>query len=231
MGKKIIKQLQNTMSSFIVFKKQVFPYYGKSKLYANNSIKLEDLINDKDLFATIMSSDFNKFSFVSEFEYEELNRDNLIEYLINRKTRLDDDEINIYRELKPKDISSFYKFEVTIELDGVLIEPGRYMQYLQYPDDLIVLIYNKEHLYLSRKEIPAPMEARSKAHLVPKEKVNKVIGKKRFKKTKWIGTEKEDEFTGKEEVFVLDLNNFNQDVYAVFKEHEAIEVLHGFSKD
>lgn len=219
-----LTRILNTLSSFVVFKGKVYDYNGRSRIYSSNIILLDDLKNKAQLYSDTINSDFNEFSVLSDFNYTKKNRNHLIEYYTERFNSFGVNEISTYRQLNPKETSSFYKFEISIEIDGILIEPDRYVQYSQYPDDLIVLFHNKKHLYLSRKEIPAPMEPRSKAHLVPKEKVNRIIGKKRFKKTKWIGTEKEDEFTGEEEVFVLDLNNFDEDIYLIFKEHGAIEM-------
>ena len=42
------------------------------------------------------------------------------------------------------------------------------------------------------------------------EDIDKIIGIKRYKDINWLGTEKENDFTGETEEIVLEMGNFNE---------------------
>ena len=48
---------------------------------------------------------------------------------------------------------------------------------------------------------------------------------KRYKDINWLGTEKENDFTGETEEIVLEMGNFNEKNYDFFKQHEAFEIV------
>ena len=111
----------NTLSSFVVFKGKVYDYNGRSRIYSSNIILLEDFKNKAQLYSDIINSDFNEFSVLSDFNYAKKNRNHLIEYYTERFNSFGSSDISTYRQLKSKEISSFYKFEVSIEIDDILI--------------------------------------------------------------------------------------------------------------
>lgn len=218
----VVKKILISQSDFVIYNGEVYKYPGRGRIYSKDIINISDFINNKSIYEKVVVSDFMEFSVLTNYSFPDKSRKNLIKYYSDRKNRFNDNFIKLYRQLSPQDVASFYKFEVSIEIDGVLIEAGQYMESSHFLDDLIVLFKNKNNVYLGRKEIPAPMEPNLKAHLVPKEKIDKVIGRKRYKKPEWIGTMNENVFTGEEEEIILDLRNFNEKKFKIFKEHNIL---------
>src|SRR5690606_34413402 len=56
-------------------------------------------------------------------------------------------------------------------------------------------------------------------YIVPKSKIDKIIGIKRYRDTSTFGQVDGEQFTGEEEEMVLDLHNFDENTYRIFKEH------------
>jgi hypothetical protein len=224
MAKAIIKDFLLTQSNFVIFRGQLFRYNGKSRIYSKEIILINDFIKNAKLFDKIKKSDFNQFNVLSNYVYSDNSRENLIKYFTERKNRLNDNVIRLYRQLTPKEIDCYYKFDVCLEIKGILIRPGQYIQHGDYPNDVAIVFEERNHWHLGRKQIPAPMEPQISAHLVPKKDIDKIIGIKRFKNIELLGTEKEDSFTGEQEEFVLDLNEFDEKVYQIFLQHEAITI-------
>lgn len=209
-----------------MYKNQLFTYNGKGRIYSKKTIAVDDFINDPSLYDKIRMSDFNQFSVLSNYGLPDISRDNLVRYYSERKQRLNDNVIKLYRQLSPTDIELFYSFEVWLEIKGVQVTPGQYGTDVNYPDDVVISFPDTKHWHLGRKKVPAFWEPRIPAHLVPLTDVDKVIGIKRFKDVSWIGSEKERDFTGEEEKTILDLNSFDKNVYSIFFQHEAITVTY-----
>lgn len=224
MGKTIIKEFLYTQSSFVVFKNQLYVYSGNGRIYSKETVFIEEFVKDSSLYDKIKMSDFNEISVLSNYNSLDKSRISLINYYNDRRQRLKEDKIKLYRQLSSSDVESFYTFEIWLEIKGHRIRPGQFIQTIDYPDDIAIIFDDKKYSYLGRKKIPAPIEPRWEAYLVPKEDIDKIIGIKKFKDVNWIGTEKEDFYSGKEENIVLDLNAFDESIYQIFIQHESFTI-------
>jgi hypothetical protein len=211
-----------TMSDFVLINRDIERYNGGKKIH--KQVKIDDLIQNKNSFDDILSLGFNKVEKLVDFTSFTFIEENVsISYLEERKTK-GDSKVILHKNINVNEVSSFYKFEVWLEIKGVKIRPGQYIENVIYPDDIIIVFDDRNHWHLGRMQIPAPMEPRISAHLVPKKDIDKVIGIKRFKNIEWLGTEMEDTFTGEKEEYILDLNQFEESVYQVFLQHEALTI-------
>lgn len=225
-------QFKQTDSLFVIFKSKVLECFTNGKLYFiySKGKNIIDFLNNKTIYQDIIQSDFNKISVISfdEDTYEKnFSYEYLIEYFRNRLTE-GHNNYSTYRVLFPQDINGFYKFEVWIEIAGVRIAPGTFDQNQEYPG-CILLPRMEEKLKKSipYKKVPTPMDGRGEDYLISDSYIDKIIGVKRFKDINWIGTgwEHYDDFTSETEEYVLDLHHFDQDIYRIFKEHNALEIL------
>jgi hypothetical protein len=55
-------------------------------------------------------------------------------------------------------------------------------------------------------------------------RIDKIIGIKRYRDTSTFGKVDGEQFTGKSEEIVLDLHNFDEKIYQIFKEHGMLEI-------
>lgn len=212
-----------TISDFVISDGFVLPYSGSKQLY--KQVEIDVLINDKNALDALICSSYNKVEKLIDYNLLIFKQEAIsIAYLKERKNK-GDTTVMLHKNIDNKDISAFYKFEVWLEIKGVRVSPGQYIQAVDYPDDVAITFPEKKHWHLGRKQIPAPMEPRWTAHLVPKKDIDKIIGIKRYKDINWLGTEKENDFTGETEEIVLEMGNFNEKNYDFFKQHEAFEIV------
>ena len=61
-------------------------------------------------------------------------------------------------------------------------------------------------------------------YIQPTSAIDKIVGVKKYHDINKFGTENEGDFTGEEEEYVLDMHNFDENVYNFFREHEALEI-------
>ncbi len=220
-----LKCILNTMSNFVIFKDKVYDYNGRGRIYSPNKILLDDFKKSESLYLDIINSDFNQFSVLSDFNYKEKSWENLIEYYSKRNNNFNHIEISTYRQLNAKEISAFYRFELSVEISGLKVQAGKYYPLPNHPFDLAIDQMEENKKWQTEyKLMPRPIEERLKSYVVPLAKVDKLIARKITKETKWFGTENEDKLTVNEYTYGLDTHNFNEEVLSIFKEHKLIEV-------
>ncbi len=225
--KKIL--FRNIKDEYVIFKNKIFEYeysHGVNKIFSEKDGLISDFIKNEKIYNQIINSDFNKFDVMCENNTgKDFSRKYIIECFKQRQSKGYHDYYT-YRVLSPQDVSSFYRFEVTIEMQGVKI-PGFVQFDHVYPDSIILGSVYKGLEQIPYKQIPMPMEPRVTNYLFSTKYIDKVIGIKRYKEINWIGTgwEHYDDFTSETEEYVLDLHHFDQDIYRIFKEHNALEIL------
>lgn len=61
-------------------------------------------------------------------------------------------------------------------------------------------------------------------YIVPTDKLDKIIGIKRYRDTSTFGKADGEKFTGEVEEIILDIHNFDENIYKIFKEHGMVEI-------
>lgn len=229
----IIKKLlfKDLKDEYVIYTNNIYRYHyscGVNKIFSRNRKIISDFLKDERVYNEIINSDFNKFDVICEDDIgKDFSREYLIDYFQKRIEKGDVD-CSTYRVLKPQDVTDFYQFGVWIEIAGVRIAPGAFDQNQEYPG-CILLPRMEEKLKKSipYKKVPTPMDGRGEDYLISDSYIDKVIGVKRYKDINWIGTgwEHYEDFTSETEEYVLDLHHFDQDIYRIFKEHNALEIL------
>lgn len=228
-----IKKLlfKNLKDEYVVFKKNIYRYHysnGVNKIFSEKDGLISDFLKDERVYNEIINSDFNKFDVIAEDDIGKYySREYLIKCFQQRKNK-GYNEYYTYKVISPQDVTDFYQFGVWVEIAGVRIVPGAFDQNQEYPG-CILLPRMEEKLKKSipYKKVPTPMDGRGEDYLISDSYIDKVIGVKRCKDINWIGTgwEHYDDFTSETEEYVLDLHHFDQDIYRIFKEHNALEIL------
>jgi hypothetical protein len=225
-----IKEIKFMWSSHLwtIYKGELYHNPSGSNEINTLPYEVNDILKDSNLFESIKKSDLNKVSISTWIDdrtvihtYKEVSIEYLKEELKNgNKT------ICFLKETTPQEITSFYKFEVWIETQGVRFIWGHFSQHDDYPDDIVISYLEPEQSHIQYTKITDPFEHRGSSYLVPMNKIDKIIGIKRYKDCNWIGTgyKHEKNFTGETEEFVLDLHNFNENIYQVFKDHYALDI-------
>lgn len=214
---------------YVIFQNGIFEYeysHGVNKIFSSERKLISDFLKDTNRYNEIVTSDFNKFSIIGEENIgQDFSRDYLIEYF-QKRINIGDQDYNTYRVLSPQDVTSFYRFEISLVIQGVSILGFGQFDHV-YPDSIILGSVYKGLEQIPYKQIPMPMEPRVTNYLFSTKYIDKVIGIKRYKEINWIGTgwDHYDDFTGETEEYVLDLHHFDQDIYRIFKEHNALEIL------
>jgi len=221
---KIIKR------EYVIYGEGIYTYHwssGVNKIYSKNRKLISDFLKEEGVYNEIIRSDFNKFDVISEDDIgKDFSREYLIDYFEKRISKGDKD-YNTYKVLVPQDVTDFYQFGVWIEIAGVRIVPGAFDQNWEYPGCILLpRIDEKLKKSIPFTKVPTPMD-RGEDYLISDKYIDKVIGIKRYKEINWIGTgwEHYDDFTSETEEYVLDLHHFDQDIYRIFKEHNALEIL------
>jgi hypothetical protein len=244
--KKII--FVSTGHSFFIYQQKITRYFDDGELYSTKLITLDEFSRNKNVFENIMNSDFNNIQLFSDFTGDKKSREDLIKYFNNREKIFGDKYVCTYKILSPSEITSFYTFDVWVDLKvkqpALLDENNRfrvrpYMFQGVYPDSICVENHPKIDWGKEKKEgeafygwtqIPRPMEPRVCSYLAPTSDIEKVIGIKRFKDTAWIGTDREQEYTDETEEYEMDMVysdgcfHFDENKCEIFKQHNVMEV-------
>ena len=209
------------MSEFVVCDGEIKSYHGSRRIY--NHFKIDDLLADQHLFSQVLESKYNQIEEVVDYESLTFREQAIsISYLLDRKKR-GEDEVIIHRNITSNEITSYYKFEVWIDMEGIFIPPGQYYDIKESPNEMVIA-FEEKYRHLAVKQISAPWEQRIPAYLTHKSKIDRIIGIKRFKDTNWLATSRKREFNGEKSEVILDLTNFDNDVYSIFKLHEALDI-------
>ena len=138
-------------------------------------------------------------------------------------------------------VDSFYEFDLLVELEG--IENKRFGKVGDFGIEFCIPASDFSHPnllddeQLKNKMVELFGEPQvhplnendkygrfSKEYFIPKSKINKIIGIKKYRDTSTIGQPDGEQFTGEQEEIILDLHNFDENIYKIFEEHKMLEI-------
>jgi hypothetical protein len=209
-------------TNYLVYNNDIFIYSMNrecriARIYKTELLTEEKLsIEHKAGFKDVKNYYFNN---INE-KYIQISK----EYLA-KSIELGNNTIALLRKVNSDEIESFYFLEIWLQVKGIKLKPGQFGTILdKYPNDFIVTWLYPKDIHLSREKIIDPQEPRSVAYLVPFSDIDRIIGVKRFRDPKWIGTENEKDFTGESEEIILDIRNFDEKTYEFFLQHDAFKI-------
>lgn len=157
-------------------------------------------------------------------QFQKINLSNIDLYSLLNKTNC------FYSNGLIKDkITSFYQIKTALEIKG-----KRVFDFYQIPGNYNEVRFDYHENGLPMRDPyyreffgPAVQCAHDRGveFVQPIENIDKIIGLKKYRNPEWLGTEREKEFNGKEEEIVLDMRNFDNSIYEIFKQHDAFEII------
>lgn len=212
---------------FVVVNNNVHKFSWGGIILSDETCKIEALLSNPDMLVKIQKSEFN---LVNNYHYDKIadrylrNMEMVSQAYLEKRHRLKDREETFMRYVQSSEITSFYLLEVDLVVKGIRIPFNHYLHYkYERPDMLFVSSY-PSYKPLAVSEVPAPLDHLSKAYLVPVKDIDQIIGVKYYRDSNFIGKDDYSKFTGEKEEVVLDLNNFDMEVYQFFKDHDAVEI-------
>lgn len=129
-------------------------------------------------------------------------------------------------------VDFFYEFSLEIEINGLRTK------FIQSLDDKDLLYIDKQDnnkkLEIALTPICGEAQIPSDVgydkggpyyyYIIPINKIDKIIGIKHFRDTSSFGSYDGEEFTGEKEEIILDIHNFDEKIYKIFKEHGILEI-------
>lgn len=239
MDKTIIKKITEGTNNFILFHKELKYYIlGSGRIF--KSFNLNKLLLDNQYFQETYNQGYKwyrkKFwtkDYKVRYFYVPVTKSFLEYYSLNWNT--DDYKKSIVlsnRDLS-NNVESFYGFSLEIEVAGFRSDFGvsnayHNIIYLSVPWKDEERIKRMTAALGEPRTVPESETDKfgrfSKDYIVPMERIDKVIGIKRYRDTSSFGLIDGEEYTGEVEEFVLDLHHFDEKVYNVLKEHHMLEV-------
>lgn len=138
-------------------------------------------------------------------------------------------------------VDSFYEFDIKVEVEG--LEDIRLEKIGDFGTEICTPASNflcSDLLHNDRlKQKMATLFGEPKVHpqnegdkygrfdkeyFIPKSKIDKIIGIKKYRNISTIGQPDGEQFTGETEEIILDLHNFDENTYTILKEHGMIEI-------
>lgn len=219
---------------------------GKLYGYKLHSGRIVDSFNIKKL---LFNSSYYKSTLENGFKYYEkdfwnknderktfyipLSKEFIEYYILHWKENFDNEGyLPLYNISLDSSAILLYEFSIEVEISGLrskftesLID--NFHIYIERP-------YNNEELekkmtaILGSPQIPADIgHDKYGSHyyyIVPTDKLDKIIGIKRYRDTSTFGKADGEKFTGEVEEIILDLHNFDENIYEIFKEHGMVEI-------
>lgn len=217
-----IKKIERIGSSLCtIYNNEIVCYSPRGALVKSFIVK--DIADTKELFDNMISKGFDKLLSSKDYKLQ----------LLDATIELFDKEIKepvvfFYKKIQSSDITSFYNLKIEIEIKGKRISrfypssdnTGVRFEYFddvhKFGDPYLLEIFGQR--------VRGGLEPRVTEFKVPVSKIDKFIAVKHYKDCEWLGTAREKEFNGIEEEIVLDMNNFDENVYQLFKDHGVLEL-------
>lgn len=213
-------------------------YYKLNSGRIQKRFDIERLINDKQYFLNAHSLGFDKFQKSFSYDYKRCSfyvpiSINFIKYHQIKCSRGED--YIVLSKTKLDDVSSFYTFSLEIEIEGIRTVFQRSIAY--YNKYIYIETPEKENLKSQMNQIFGEPQnipelenekygsgKRYFFYIVPISRIDKIIGIKKYRDISTIGQLDGEQFTGEIEEIILDLHNFDENIYKIFKEHGMLEI-------
>lgn len=231
-------RIRYTCNSFIHYQNEIYESYNH--LYIARRYDVRTLIlNQKEINELIKLKYYyasNGIKHVPSKEllldqYEKMSRQEKEDgYFLNYRY-----EIYFYKDITLEEIQSFYDFCLEVESYGMRMkfEPSQaYINaiYLKVPwkKEEIKLQQKMTALFGEPKVIPENEHEKyggvPNYYIVPISKIDKIIGIKKYRNKTFLEDSFDEHYTGEIEEIILDLHNFDENIYEIFKEHEMVEI-------
>lgn len=219
---------------------------GKLYGYKLHSGRIVDLFNIEKL---LLNSNYYNSTLENGFKYYEkdfwnknderktfyipLSKEFIEYYILHWKENFDNEGyIPLYNiSLNPNAIL-LYEFSIIVEINGLRSKfteslINNYHIYIEKPYNNKAL-EEKMTTILGAPQVPSDIGYdKYEPHyyyIVPTDKLDKIIGIKRYRDTSTFGKADGEKFTGEVEEIILDLHNFDENIYKIFKEHGMVEI-------
>ncbi len=250
MGKRIIFKNRNRNFIFYQNKKYIYDQHsGRIESYC----KIEDLLNDETLLKEMILNGFDcyekeylgykkRFFPNGDYVLDSIYKNfyipiskNFIEfYQLNwANDNWNKEYITLSNtHLNGKNVESFYEFSILVEIEGIRIcgvdNFGDKICF-SFPDDdeivknKMVKLFGEPQVHPQNKDDKYGQFAKN-YFFISRTQMDKIIGIKKYRDTSTIGQPDGEQFTGEEEEIVLDLHNFDENIYKIFEEHGMLKI-------
>lgn len=234
-----IKRINQGWDSFVLKDNKLEPYTLNSG-EISKAFNIQKLMNDNQYFEEVYNQGYKwhrKVFWTKDHNlhhfYIPVTRKFVEYYSLNWDTGFYKESIVLSnRDLNDK-VESFYEFSLEVEVAGFRSDFGISNA---YPKTIYLNMPWKDEERIKRmtavlgepRTVPENETDKfgrfSKDYIVPMERIDKVIGIKRYRDTSSFGQIGGEQYTGEVEEFVLDLHHFDEKVYNILKEHHMLEV-------
>lgn len=224
---------------FIIYKEKKY-YYESYSGRIKWDFEIVKLLSDENYYNEIVESlGFNRFEIIYVYEnmykflYIPLSKE-LIEYHTTKEEYKNNDEIELSNINLNNNVDSFYEFSTEVEIDNFRTA---FQRSFAFKDMIYIETSENEKLkshmnhFLGEPQNIPELESEKygsgKKHfyyIVPKSRINKIIGIKKNRNTSTFGQYDGEQFTGEVEEIILDLNNFDKNIYKTFIEHGMLKI-------
>lgn len=240
MDKTIVIKKISGISRNLIIKDNKLEHYSSGSGEISKAFNIKKLINDNQYFEEVYNQgykwhrkDFLTKYYNSHYFYIPVTRNFVEYYSLNWDTGFYKGSIVLSnRDLNDK-VELFYEFSLEVEVAGFRSDFGVSNA---YHNTIYLSVPWKDEERVKRmtaalgepRTVPENETDKfgrfSKDYIVPMERIDKVIGIKRYRDTSSFGQIGGEQYTGEVEEFVLDLHHFDEKIYNVLKEHYMLEV-------
>jgi len=225
--------LLNTRSHFVIVENEIIDYAPTGRGELLDYFDVEKLLSDSNFYNSVVSAGYNEIHiWLDDFSRstskpisKHLIQDYLDNEIAKEKKRSDYTrypKIGLIKKLKSSDISEFYQLYIYIYIKGIRI--NEIARSGEYPGSVMLCVGPDENYdsLLGKKELSRYLD--SFYYVQPTSAIDKIVGVKKYHDISKFGAIGENYFTGKEEEFVLDMHNFDENIYNFFRKHNALEI-------
>lgn len=242
-------RIRSVLKTFFLYQNEVRENFNRLYIYKKYDIR--ELIEDAREIQWLLNSNYyvNEINekYVPSIEYlnEELKKRIIQEqkeqYFLNYRY-----DIYLHKDINIEDIQSYYDFYLEIEVNNIRLEcdySNAYVDvvYVSVPYENLELKEKLTNLLGAPKVIPEQEHEQygpfAGYYIVPISKIDKIIGIKKYRDKSKIGKCNSRVYINEEEI-ILDLKNFDMDIYKIFEKHgmlgmydeEKVEPTHIYEK-
>lgn len=250
MDKKIIFTGRNM--NWLIFKGRL-EYYTINSGRITQGVKTEQLLSNRLLLKEIIQNGFDSYEKNFEGREKNLWDNGMVTYNRQNKKfyiPISENFIEFYQlnwtsdnwnkeyitlsntHLSQDNIDSFYEFSILVEIEGIRIgDVDNFGDKIcfSFPNDNQEVKNKMIELFGEPQVHPQNMDDKygqfaKNYFFIDRTRMDKIIGIKKYRDTSTIGQPDGEQFTGKQEEIILDLHNFDENIYKVFKEHQMIDL-------
>lgn len=225
--------------NFIIYKEKKY-YYESYSGRIQWDFDIKKLLSDENYYNEIVNIlEFNEFEIIYDYEFRGKRlflpvSKELIEYHTIKEEFKNNEEIELTNIHLNDNVDSFYQFSTEVEIDNFRTFFQRSfafkdMIYIETPENEN-LKSQMNQIFGESQNIPELENEKYGSgkqyfyYIVPKSRIDKIIGFKKYRDTSTFGKQDGEQFTGETEEVILDLHNFDENIYKIFKEHGMLEI-------